>query len=93
MNIITKPATNHFLTLTHFIHFILNLIIYASHTNLPDPNLFYVELYDCPDGAAYINVIARYRNHAGDDRRQHCLLRVVEISEPEWNHDHGEPLD
>ena len=89
----TAPATDPELTLAQFVNGIRDLISDASHTDLPDPNRLDVEIYDGPDGAAFINVIARFRNNAGDDRRQHCLLRVVEISTPEWNHDHGEPLD
>ena len=89
----TASTTDPELTLVEFVYGIRDLINGASHTDLPDPNRFDVEIYDGPDGAAYINVIARFRNDAGDDRRQHCLLRVVEISEPEWNHDYGEPLD
>ncbi|GGN23882.1 hypothetical protein GCM10011609_77000 [Lentzea pudingi] len=89
----TAPATDHGLTLPEFVYGIRDLISDASHADLPDPNRLDVEIYDGPDGAAYINVIARYRNDAGEDRRQHCLLRVVEISETEWNHDHGAPLD
>ncbi|MCP2243310.1 hypothetical protein [Lentzea aerocolonigenes] len=88
----TAPTTDPGLTLAEFVYGIRDLINGASHTDLPDPNRLDVELYDGTDGT-YINVIARYRNDAGDDRRQHCLLRVVEISEPEWNHDHGESLD
>ncbi|WP_258348993.1 hypothetical protein [Saccharopolyspora gregorii] len=85
------------LTQTQFMEALRDLIQDATVADLPDGNRLDVEFYDTPGQPSQVPgllcVVARFNNAAGELRRQHLLLGVRELSETDWNYDHGEPVD
>jgi hypothetical protein len=73
------------LTDAQFLAGLRALIIDSAHRDLPAPHVFEATVYEQPTGPDVLCVVARYRNGAGQPRRQVFSLDLVEVTEPEWD--------